>query len=64
MNKVANQIKSLFTDREWDADVTKVFGVALVIAGCIGWWKGKTEFQWIIGFGAGLISTGKFSKEG
>lgn len=57
-------IKSLFTDKEWDLDATKLFGFCLVVAGIVGWWLGKDNFQWVIGFGAGLISTGKFSKEG
>ncbi len=57
-------VKSLFTDKEWDGDATKVFGFLLVIAGLVGFFMGKHDFQWVIAFGAGLISTGKFSKEG
>lgn len=57
-------LKSIFTDRDWDADATKIFGFILIIAGMVGWWFGKSEFQWVIGFGAGLIGTGKFSSEG
>lgn len=55
---------SLFTDREWDADSTKVFGFILVVAGVVGFFLDKSDFQWVVGFGATLISTGKFSKEG
>ncbi len=58
------QFKSLFTDKDWDADAAKVFGVSLILAGAVGWWFGKSDFQWIIGFGAGLVSTGKFSAQG
>ena len=54
----------MITDNQWDADPTKIFGLVLVIAGIVGWWVGKPDFQWIVGFGTGLISTGKFSKEG
>lgn len=57
-------LKSVFTDREWDADPTKIFGFIITIAGLVGFFMGKADFQWVIGFGAGLIGTGKFSKEG
>lgn len=57
-------IQAIFTDREWDADATKIFGFLIVIAGLVGFFLGKTDFQWVIGFGAGLVATGKFSKEG
>jgi len=59
-----NAIKSLFTDREWDADITKIIGFGVVVAGIVGFFMGKSEFQWIVAFGSGLIATGKFSKEG
>lgn len=64
MKKILHQIKSLFSDRDWDLDPTKLFGFGIVVAGLVGWWQGKSGFEWIIGFGAALISTGKFSKEG
>lgn len=57
-------IKSIFSDREWDADATKIFGFLIVLAGLVGFFLGKSDFQWVVGFGAGLIATGKFSKEG
>lgn len=57
-------LESLFTDREWDADATKIIGFAIVIAGLVGFFLGKSNFEWVVGFGAGLIATGKFSKEG
>lgn len=58
------QIKSIFTDREWDADLTKIVGFAVVVVGLVGFFMGKNDFQWVIAFGSGLIATGKFSKEG
>lgn len=64
MEEKKNWLKSIFTDKEWDADATKVFGFIVVVAGIVGFFMGKTDFQWVIGFGAGLIGTGKFSKEG
>jgi len=62
--KIVKQIGSLFTDAEWDADATKVFGFGVIVAGLVGFFMGKADFQWVIVFGAGLISSGKFSKQG
>lgn len=62
--KKKNQLLSLFTDREWDFDITKVLGFGIVVAGLVGFYLGKADFQWVIAFGSGLIATGKFSKEG
>lgn len=62
--KKKNWLSSLFTDKEWDLDLAKVLGFGIVIAGLIGFYLGKADFQWVIAFGAGLIATGKFSKEG
>lgn len=59
-----NWLTSLFTDSEWDTDLTKVLGFIVVIAGLAGFFLGKNDFQWIVMFGSGLIATGKFSKEG
>lgn len=56
--------KSLFTDGEFDGDATKVFGIAVVIAGLVGFFMQKENFQWVVLFGSGLIASGKFSKEG
>ena len=57
-------LKSLFTDIEWDGDLTKVAGLVLVALGVIGFFLEKPGFEWLIGFGGGLVSTGKFSKQG
>lgn len=62
--KKKNWLTSLFTDGQWDFDITKVLGFCIVVAGLIGFFLGKADFQWIIAFGSGLIATGKFSKEG
>jgi FtsH-binding integral membrane protein len=62
--KKKNWFNSLFTDREWDSDLTKVLGFGIVVAGLIGFFMGKSDFQWVVSLGAGLIATGKFSKEG
>lgn len=62
--KKKNWFTSLFTDREWDTDLTKVIGFAIVVAGIVGFFMEKSDFQWLMAFGSGLIATGKFSKEG
>ena len=62
--KKKNWFTSLFSDRDWDCDITKVLGFVIVVAGIVGFFLGKSDFQWIIAFGSGLIATGKFSKEG
>lgn len=62
--KKKNWFISLFTDREWDTDLTKVLGFLIILAGLTGFFLNKSDFQWVIGFGATLIATGKFSKEG
>jgi len=38
-------LQSLVTDREWDADVTKVAGLALVVFGLVGFFFGKSGFE-------------------
>lgn len=59
-----NWFTSLFTDREWDTDLTKVLGFAIIVAGIVGFFLEKSDFQWLVGFGSTLVATGKFSKEG
>lgn len=59
-----NWFTSLFTDREWDTDLTKVLGFLIIVAGLVGFFLEKSDFQWIVGFGSTLVATGKFSKEG
>lgn len=63
-DKIKNWFTSLFTDREWDCDLTKVIGFAIIVAGIVGFFLNKSDFQWLMAFGSGLIATGKFSKEG
>ena len=54
---------SLVTDKDWDGDGAKFFGLALILAGIVGWWLGKSDFQWVIGFGATMIATGKWAEK-
>lgn len=62
--KTKNWFTSLFSDKEWDFDITKVLGFAVVVAGIVGFFLERSDFQWIVAFGSSLIATGKFSKEG
>ena len=57
-------IKSIFTDRDWDGDATKVFGFIIVVIGIIGFFTSISGWELMMTFGATMISTGKFSKEG
>ena len=57
-------IKSLVTDGQWDGDLTKVFGIALIVVGIIGWFRGLADPQWIVGLGCTLAASGKFSAQG
>lgn len=54
---------SLVTDKDWDGDAAKFFGLALIVAGLVGFFLGRSEFQWVIGFGAGMIGTGKWAEK-
>lgn len=56
-------IKSLFTDGAWDGDLVKVAGFALIVVGVVGWFMGRDP-AFIVGFGAALAATGKFSSQG
>jgi len=56
-------IKSLFTDGQFDGDLVKVAGFALIVVGVVGWFLGKDP-AFIVGFGAALAASGKFSKQG
>ena len=56
--------RSLITDKDWDGDAVKVFGIAILGCGIAGFFLRLPDFQWMIGFGAGLVATGKFSAQG
>ncbi|CAK0777480.1 hypothetical protein CCP3SC15_5800003 [Gammaproteobacteria bacterium] len=56
-------LRALFTDGEWDADIVKVLGFSLIVAGVVGWFLGKDP-AFVVGFGAALAASGKFSKQG
>ena len=56
-------LKSLLTDGDWDPDITKVLGLVLVIVGVVGWFMGRDP-AFIVGFGAAMAASGKFSSQG
>jgi hypothetical protein len=51
-------IKSLFTDRDWDADISKLVGFILVALGCYGFLVNK-DSQWILALGVSLLGIAK-----
>lgn len=55
MKKLKEVIKSMFTDKDWDADMSKIVGFILIIISIVGFFKQLSEWQWLLGFGAGLI---------
>lgn len=61
--KHQNWFTSLFTDKEWDADPSKVIGWLCVLASFVGFFLKFDSFQWLLGAGITLITTGKI-KEG
>lgn len=50
-----NFLKCFFTDSEYDPDMAKITGFALVIVSVVGFFLKIDGWQWLIGFGAGLI---------
>lgn len=50
-----NFFKSLFTDKEWDFDLSKVVGFGAVVCGVVGFFLAKDGFQWLLTFGVGLL---------
>jgi len=56
-------LKSLITDKDFDGDATKILGIMLIIAGVVGWFMGHDP-AFIVGFGAALAASGKFSAQG
>lgn len=70
MNFITEKVKALFnfmlslvTDKDWDGDAAKFFGLGLMIAGVVGFFLAKSGFEWLVGFGATMIGTGKWAEE-
>lgn len=64
MRKLKDIIKSLFGDKDFDCDITKVVGFGIVVCGIVGFFFEKSNFNTLLIFGSGLIATGKFSNQG
>ena len=62
--KVIRQIASLFTDKDFDADATKVFGFGLMVCAVVGFFLTLPEWSIMLGIGGAMCGVGKFSKEG
>ena len=63
MKNIITFIFSLVTDKDWDGDAAKFFGLALIVAGVVGFFLSRSGFEWLIGFGATMIGTGKWAEE-
>lgn len=61
---MSNFLKSLFTDKDWDGDLCKVFGFCVSICGIVGFFLALPEWSIMLGIGGTMIATGKFSKQG
>lgn len=61
--KSKNWFTSLFTDRDWDTDISKVVGFIFTVVGIVGFFLKIDNFEWIVGAGVSLLLTGKL-KEG
>lgn len=59
MKKVKEQLGALFTDKEWDLDVSKVIGFVCIVCGIIGFFMEKANTIALLGFGSGLLGINK-----
>lgn len=59
--KSKNWFKSLFTDKDWDFDLSKVVGFICIGCGIAGFFMDKetASMLGILGFGAGLLGVSK-----
>jgi len=61
--RIVKFILSLVTDKEWDGDPAKFFGLMLIGVGVYGFVSRIPDFQLVMGLGATMIATGKWSEE-
>lgn len=56
-----NWLTSLFTDKDWDLELSKVVGFAVIGCGLAGFFLGKDEgvVTAMLGFGSGLLGITK-----
>jgi len=56
-------VKSLVTDKDWEWDAAKFFGLAIIVCGLVGFFLGKPSFEVLLVIGGTMITTGKWSEE-
>lgn len=64
MKAIMKILHSMFSDKDWDADITKIGGFILAVCGVVGFFLAIPEWSIMVLIGATAMSTGKFSKEG
>lgn len=64
MKKIWTIIHAAFSDKDWDADITKIIGFILAVCGVIGFFLAMADWAIMLGIGVTALATGKFSKEG
>lgn len=55
---------SLVTDVDWDGDAAKVAGLIMMICGLVGFFLGKSQFEFLLITGGAMITSGKWSTQG
>lgn len=63
MSEKKNWFTSIFTDRDWDTDASKVVGVICFICGIVGFFLEKPESVVVLGEAFALLGIAKY-KEG
>lgn len=58
-NKKKNWFTALFTDADWDFDLSKVVGFICVTCAIVGFFLDKGDYLALLGFGAGLLGISK-----
>lgn len=52
-------LRALFTDKDWDWDLSKTVGAICIVCGGVGFFLDKGGFLGMLGFGAGLLGISK-----
>ena len=64
MKAIMKVLHSMFSDKDWDADITKITGFLLAVCGVVGFFLAIPEWSIMLLIGTTAMATGKFSKEG
>lgn len=57
--KKKNWLTSLFTDKDWDFDLSKLIGFVCVACALTGFFIGKTDYLPLLGAGTALLGISK-----